>query len=157
MLNVQAGSGFTPPPGFFALLTAQAWLDPDLASLLARDKQAAVARFAGDEGLELPAFDAIEAFELPANPVGHAEPLGQADSLYASYSVQAEMCGGTPNCSHGCFTSGCSSDCSGACTVGCSYGCTNACSVGCPTVGCSAGCPTANGCTTGCTLGFCTP
>jgi hypothetical protein len=156
MLNAQAGPGASPPPGFFALLTAQAWLDPDLASLLGSDKQAAVARFAGEEGLAVPAIDAIEAFVLPQNPVGQAEMLDPLNPLHASVSVQPEMCGTTPNCSQGCFTSGCSSGCSGDCTVGCSYGCTNACSVGCWTVGCSAGCPT-NGCTTGCTVGFCTP
>jgi hypothetical protein len=136
MLNVRHGSSAAPPPGFFALLTAQAWMDPDLASLLGSDRNAAVARFAGEEGLELPAIDAIEAFILPDNPVGRAEPLDQRQPLYAS----AESCG-------------CTDGCTMKCTVGC-Y--TVECppqSFNCPSVwGCSADCPTV-----ACTLGICGP
>jgi hypothetical protein len=144
MLNERLGTGAMPPPGFFALLTAQAWLDPELARSLGSDRNAAVARFAGEEGLELPAIDAIEAFILPDNPVGRAEPLDQVQPLYAS----AESCG--------CFTDKCTAGCTVGCPTaaascaGCPTGPTGCCWF--PTMDCSADCPTV-----ACTVGFCAP
>lgn len=61
------------PADLFTALTAEAWLDPDLAADLIADKPGAIVRFAERYGHAPPSEDAIVEFELPRNPIGEAE------------------------------------------------------------------------------------
>jgi hypothetical protein len=98
------------PTDLFSALTAEAWMDPSLAAELARDKAATVARFAKVHGYKAPADDAVEAFELPENPIGELK-LVTPDVTMAT-TDNMTPCGPCPTevtcyCSADCFTVQC--------------------------------------------------
>lgn len=104
-----------------ALVTAEAWLDPDFSSRLERDKVEAITRFARRKGLAAPNPGAIDAFELPESPVG--------DLIDGPAFEAADV-------SYGCITR---------------IGCDSTANTGCaPTAGCptQAVCPSVNTCPT---------
>jgi hypothetical protein len=115
------------PMDLFSALTAEAWMDPDLAAELRRDKAVTVARFAKKHGFALPAGDAVEAFELPENPVGELKlTTPDVNMAYTDYTCQTA-------CSPCATEVTCLSECGGCETQ-------NLCSSGCPTEFCTQGC-----------------
>src|SRR5688572_2183108 len=57
----------------FALVTAEAWLDPNFARELSVDKAKAVEAFARTHSHSMPSEEEIDAFEVAPNPIGELE------------------------------------------------------------------------------------
>ena len=93
----------------FSELTAEAWMDPQLTEEIARDKHAAIARFARKRGFAVPPSDAIESFVLPDNPIGELKLVTPTETMVItqypcdSTSTCTTACGPCPT-EYGCVT-----------------------------------------------------
>jgi hypothetical protein len=140
------------PAELFTALTAEAWLDPQLAGRLAADKAETIRAFARDLGYEVPTDEEIRQFEIAPNPVGDLD-------LSVNEVRMDSTTDGSPSCDYYCSTggTGCNSN-NGTCpspsyncvtSVACSFDCSWHCSHGCFTTLCSAECQTSR-CSVGC-------
>jgi hypothetical protein len=125
------------PADLLSALTAEAWLDPALAAEVTEDKHGAIARFAREYGYAAPAPAQIEAFELPANPVGDLETVIGPMPITATSAIE-EGCPSTAQSTCPSTTApGCPSTAGGNCGPCSASFFPSDCSQGCSTFNCT--------------------
>jgi|KBSMisStandDraft_5_1062788.scaffolds.fasta_scaffold31112_2 hypothetical protein len=114
----------------FADLTAEAWMDPGLTKAIDNDKASAIKAFARENGYEVPSAAEIDAFTLPASPIGDLRwDLGGQNIQAGTYDATCPTtsqpgCPSTNGTNCGpCSASFFPSDCTGGCyTPSCTSG-----------------------------------